>query len=986
MRNKRMFKSMIAKYLVLAMGISFVPGSIWAQSRNSPMSNDQVNATSSNANEIIEEEEEIEEVDITYDDDLATDSNAKGKIPAKNLVLLTNPVPYEEITLDGREFSTIVSGNEVSYYYVIKYTVPAGKGGHYTIDAEYIDSSYGSFTFYICNEEQYETLCNKIETAGYPVHASAPTECLAYSSYGSLGYRLEDGQDYYFISARRNDDAYYLALTRDIDVTLDCSDAASIGTPALYSKGSKWHDSSERNSSYGKRSITCPEKSGYRFEGYYTEANGQGTLVIDDQGEILPELRVLSEDFTVYAHWKPFSPVSCQEIKLEGRRFSMIVSGGERPYYQAFKFTVPEDGGGSYSFYQSYIEDEIGASGYICTPEQYERLCHKIEQNKRSIFAPAQTDCLRSDYYFSGIDYNLEAGKDYYLISARNDDNEGNYKVVFERDITVTFVASDADQPGTAAVYSKGGKWIEMGGWYLHLGKVNRPQKDGFMFAGYFTGKNGQGIKVVDYDGEILAEMSALNNDTTVYAHWKRFSPVEYKDIVLSNGRYSVTCIAENAPYYKVLRFKVPENGDGYYTFYYDSDNYLRMDGYLCNSDQYEELCRKIEADGCAQRFSNPEDYYVSDSPILNVCHKLESGQEYFFVAARKSKKDYGEYQLLFRRDIEVTLDAGEADDQGTSVLFSRGNRWSEDDDRWWWTNDIETPRREGYLFAGYFTEKNGQGNRVIDQEGNIFHDNMHKFKDNTTIYALWEDKNLEFKTHYLADGIKGVWYRQQLSIASKMSFDWEVSEGKLPEGLYLDYNGCIIGRPTETGTKTIVITADNSQIRLQKEFTITINEPTHSDSDEEYQGTWLMDETGNWRYYSSGSNYYANEWKYLQYNGTSHWYYFGSDGHVYTGWFADNTGKWYYLNPVSNGTQGAMQTGWLTDPLDGNRYYLDPQTGQMAVGWVNVDGVWYYFTELGGEYSGWKWDAVAGAWQYENIGKRPTGALEPDKTLTSTV
>jgi len=48
----------------------------------------------------------------------------------------------------------------------------------------------------------------------------------------------------------------------------------------------------------------------------------------------------------------------------------------------------------------------------------------------------------------------------------------------------------------------------------------------------------------------------------------------------------------------------------------------------------------------------------------------------------------------------------------------------------------------------------------------------------------------------------------------------------------------------------------------------------------------------------------------------------------------------WYYLNPVSNGTRGAMQTGWLIDPLDGYRYYLDPQTGQMAMGWVNVDGI----------------------------------------------
>lgn len=304
MKNERMLKSMIAKCLVLAMGISFVPGNIWAQSRNSPMLKDQVIATPSNADEFIGEEEEVE---ITDDYDLATDSEAKGKIPVENLVLLTNPVPFEEITLDGREFSTIVSDNVAPYYHVIKYTVPEGKGGHYTIDAEYIDRNYKSFSFYICNEEQYETICNKIETKGYPVYASTPTECLAYDSYASVGYRLEEGKDYYFISAQHynDDNAYNLVLTRDIDVTLDCSDATSAGTQALYSKGSEWHYSSNRNSIYGERDITRPEKSGYRFEGYYMEANGQGTQVIDDQGEILPEMSALSEDCTVYANWKP---------------------------------------------------------------------------------------------------------------------------------------------------------------------------------------------------------------------------------------------------------------------------------------------------------------------------------------------------------------------------------------------------------------------------------------------------------------------------------------------------------------------------------------------------------------------------------------------------------------------------------------------------------------------------------------------------------
>ena len=56
------------------------------------------------------------------------------------------------------------------------------------------------------------------------------------------------------------------------------------------------------------------------------------------------------------------------------------------------------------------------------------------------------------------------------------------------------------------------------------------------------------------------------------------------------------------------------------------------------------------------------------------------------------------------------------------------------------------------------------------------------------------------------------------------------------------------------------------------------------------------------------------------------------------TGWFKDVDGNWYYLNPVSGGTQGAMKTGWFTDPQDGHLYYLDPKTGAMVTGNIQND------------------------------------------------
>ena len=44
--------------------------------------------------------------------------------------------------------------------------------------------------------------------------------------------------------------------------------------------------------------------------------------------------------------------------------------------------------------------------------------------------------------------------------------------------------------------------------------------------------------------------------------------------------------------------------------------------------------------------------------------------------------------------------------------------------------------------------------------------------------------------------------------------------------------------------------------------------------------------------------------------------------GWIYTG------GHWYYLNPISNGTKGAMRTGWVND--NGTWYFMY-QDGSMA-------------------------------------------------------
>jgi len=70
--------------------------------------------------------------------------------------------------------------------------------------------------------------------------------------------------------------------------------------------------------------------------------------------------------------------------------------------------------------------------------------------------------------------------------------------------------------------------------------------------------------------------------------------------------------------------------------------------------------------------------------------------------------------------------------------------------------------------------------------------------------------------------------------------------------------------------------------------------------------------------------------------------YYLDSSGYRSSGWKVDDTdGKTYYLDP----TTGEMRTGWMN--LNNSWYYLG-LNGVMQKGWLNLNKKWYYFTPNG--------------------------------------
>ena len=93
--------------------------------------------------------------------------------------------------------------------------------------------------------------------------------------------------------------------------------------------------------------------------------------------------------------------------------------------------------------------------------------------------------------------------------------------------------------------------------------------------------------------------------------------------------------------------------------------------------------------------------------------------------------------------------------------------------------------------------------------------------------------------------------------------------------------------------------------------------------------GSWTQAANGKWLF--AAGRTYADEWAYINNPYASagqpaaSWFRFDPDGFMVVGWYTDNDGNIYYLNPISDGTQGQMLTGWQY--IDGAWYYFNPES-----------------------------------------------------------
>lgn len=78
--------------------------------------------------------------------------------------------------------------------------------------------------------------------------------------------------------------------------------------------------------------------------------------------------------------------------------------------------------------------------------------------------------------------------------------------------------------------------------------------------------------------------------------------------------------------------------------------------------------------------------------------------------------------------------------------------------------------------------------------------------------------------------------------------------------------------------------------------------------------------------------------------------YHFDVQGIMNTGWYIDEAGKSYFLNPVQGADYGRLILGWYQDPPTKNWYYFDQFTGSMLTGWQKLGEHWYYLSPSGAD------------------------------------
>ena len=360
--------------------------------------------------------------------------------------------------------------------------------------------------------------------------------------------------------------------------------------------------------------ITCPQKTGYFFVGYFTEKDGKGTQYVTAEGKCINNIYATSGSKTLYAKWTP----NTYKVTLDNKgadtagtaafwyKYNTVSNGAY--YYKnaactdvlgSYTITCPTKKGYTFGGYftgengtgTQYINEKgvcvnsvyktIGSKTLYAKWEHTHNYTSKITKAATCTQAGVMTySCICGSTYTTTIPATGHSFGAWVVTKEATASNAGVKErkcskcglvesIIIDRLPTptyrVTFDNQGASVAGTASIWYKYNAVID-GVYYYSDAACTKPiagytivcpKKDGYTFDGYFTEKDGKGTQYVAADGKCINNIYQTAGSKTLYAKW---TPNTYK-ITLDNK--GATTAGTTAFWYK---YDTVSDGAYYYT------------------------------------------------------------------------------------------------------------------------------------------------------------------------------------------------------------------------------------------------------------------------------------------------------------------------------------------------------------------------------------------------------------------------------------
>lgn len=419
------------------------------------------------------------------------------------------------------------------------------------------------------------------------------------------------------------------------------------------------------------------------------------------------------------------------------------------------------------------------------------------------------------------------------------------------------------------------------------------PKKSGYVFGGYYSGKNGSGTCYIDADGNILAASTTFTANTTLYAKWTAADIGTYQIVFHGNGadegrmssmicefekNYTLNSNQFSKKGYRFLGWSTEHNGSIVYSDKAIVKNLAEVSGDIVmlyaqwtpTNANYEVHHYTENIDGGWSLYTKDSKNGEADSSVnVTSFKKTLAGFTYSHAEVKGTAAENtiilpdgsliinlyytrNTYELTLRKEegisdvtgagnykyqepvkinagilsgyswyawdgtyhsiekeyefvmpnedvtmtattspaiYKITLDNQSPTEVGTLEYYEKYGKGNYAEHSC--STEIaviKLPKKVGYAFGGYYSEKDGNGNKFIDENGTILAGTT-EFLSDTILYAQWIPK--KYTVHFDSNGGEGFMEDIVLTFDQqrKLPFHTFIKQTEYGDSVFLGWN-----------------------------------------------------------------------------------------------------------------------------------------------------------------------------------------------------